>query len=152
MLEIEHKHLVTSLDFLQEATRAHHIVQGYLSTDPTIRVRIRDDQGFITIKGASRDGGLSRSEYEYPIPLSDAQELLALCHGRTIHKTRHIVPHAGYEWEVDVFEGRHSGLIIAELEVETSEEQYPHPRWLGAEVTGERQYYNAYLALQGKNI
>ncbi len=145
-MEIEHKYLVLSEAFRSEATRIYHIEQGYLSLRPTVRVRIRDEEAFMTIKGPSDSSGLMRQEYEYPIPLSDAQALMALCSDRTIVKDRYLVPYQGHTWEVDVFAGRHAGLVLAEIEVASVEEDYVLPDWIGEEVTGQPQYYNAYMA------
>lgn len=147
MQEIEHKFLVRSMDFLSEATKAYPIDQGYLhASPPTLRVRVRGEQGFLTIKGGSDKSGLAREEYEYEIPLSDAKALLALCGSRRLTKTRYLVPYAGYTWEVDVFSGRHEGLILAELEVTSLDETFPLPPWVGDEVTGNPRYYNGWLA------
>lgn len=145
-MEIEHKYLVVSEAFRSEATQVYHIEQGYISIRPTVRVRIRDEEAFITIKGPSDLSGLMREEYEYPIPLSDAQALMALCSGRTIVKDRYLVPYHGHTWEIDVFAGRHSGLVLAEIEVNSVTESYQLPPWVGEEVTGRLQYYNAYMA------
>ena len=117
MQEIEHKFLVRSMDFLSEATEAYPIDQGYLhASPPTLRVRVR------------------------------AKALLALCGPRRLTKTRYLVPYAGYTWEVDVFSGRHEGLILAELEVTSLDETFPLPPWVGDEVTGNPRYYNGWLA------
>lgn len=106
MKEIERKFLVTSLAFLAEATDALHIDQGYLhSTRPTVRVRRRGDQGFLTLKTPSDAKGLVRDEYEYEIPLADAEALLKLCGGHRLKKTRYLVPYHGHTWEVDLFAG-----------------------------------------------
>lgn len=145
-MEIEHKYLVRREAFRSQATRVYHIEQGYLSLRPTVRVRIRDEEAFMTIKGPSDPSGLMRQEYEYPIPLSDAQALMALCSDRTIVKDRYLVPYQGHTWEVDVFAGRHAGLVLAEIEVASVEEDYALPDWIGEEVTGQPQYYNAYMA------
>lgn len=146
-MEIEHKYLVIGEGFRQLATAVHHIEQGYLSLHPTVRVRIRDQEGFITIKGPSSLNGLMRQEYEYPIPLEDAQALMRLCGSRTISKDRYIVPYEGHTWEVDVFLGRHAGQLLAELEVASPEQTFALPDWVGSEVTGQVEYYNAHMAL-----
>ena len=158
-LEIERKYLVRDTSFLREAIASDSIDQGYLHTEiPTVRVRTRGEQGFLTIKGASDSAGLIRAEYEYPIPLEDAKALLALCTAgrltKTRHlnpssspwKTRHLVPYQGYTWEVDVFHGELEGLILAELELDSSTTSFPLPPWIGEEVTGDPRYYNSYLA------
>ncbi len=147
-MEIEHKFLVHNRDFQHQATAVRQIRQGYLSSQPelTVRVRIADDQAFLTLKGPSRDGGLSREEWEYAIPPEDARGMFALCNTRIIEKERYLVPHYGHLWEVDVFHGRLEGLIIAEVEVASTDETFARPEWLGREVTGDRHYYNAYLS------
>lgn len=145
-MEIEHKYLVVGDAFRSEAIKVYHIEQGYISTRPTVRVRIRDEEAFITIKGPTDLSGLMREEYEYSIPLSDAQALMALCSERTIVKDRYLVPYHGHVWEVDVFAGRYSGLVLAEIEVGSVTETYLLPPWIGEEVTGIPQYYNAYMA------
>lgn len=147
-MEIEHKFLVSDSSFVDEAIRVHHIEQGYISVRPTVRVRLRDKEAFLTIKGPSDPTGLMREEWEYPIPLEEAKGLMRLCGKRLVVKDRYIVPHEGHEWEVDVFSGRHSGLILAELEVGSAHEVFSRPAWLGEEVTGDRRYYNATMALQ----
>lgn len=145
--ELEHKYLVRSEDFRSAATEVIDIDQGYLHRGlPTVRVRRWADRGFLTIKGPSNASGLARAEYEYEIPLTEALELLALCGERRLTKQRYIVPYAGHRWEVDVFSGRHEGLILAELEVASAEERYELPDWLGEEVTGDPHYYNSTLA------
>ena len=145
-VETERKFLVLNDSFLQEAVRSYRIRQGYIAHDGgnTVRVRIRDDQGFLTIKGPSLDG-ISRFEWERELPLPDAEALAALCHG-FIDKTRHLVP-AGAErfFEVDVFHGANEGLVMAEIELAAPDEPFARPAWLGREVTGDRRYYNAYL-------
>ncbi len=146
-MEIEHKYLVTSEAFRDEATTVYHIEQGYLSVRPTVRVRIRDDEGFLTIKGPSDPTGLMRQEYEYAIPIEEARALMKLCGTRTVIKDRYLVPVGDHVWEVDIFAGRHAGRMLAEIEVDSPEETYDLPEWIGREVTGEREYYNASMAL-----
>lgn len=145
-IEIERKFLVKG-DFVPFAVKKFDIVQGYLCTtaDKTVRVRTKGDDAFITIKGASNKNGFSHSEFEYSIPFSDAQDILKLC-DNLIEKERFIVPFELHNYEVDVFHGVHEGLIIAELELESEEEAFEKPEWLGEEVTGDVRYYNAYLA------
>lgn len=151
-IEIERKFLVTNKDFIASATAKHTIAQAYLSVRPTIRLRLRDDEAFITIKGASTDGGLSRGEWEYSIPTSEAREMMRLARGRVIEKERYIVPYAGHNWEVDIFHGDYEGLIMAELELSDIDEAFVSPPWLGEEVTGKPEYYNASMALKGLTI
>lgn len=146
-LEIERKFLVPTEDFLSQAILAEEINQGYLHEGlPTVRVRTRGEKAFLTIKGPSDPSGLVRAEYEYPIPVADAEGLLALCTAGRLEKTRYLVPFAGYTWEVDVFHGRHEGLRLAEIELSNPEECPPLPPWVGEEVTGDPRYYNSTLA------
>lgn len=147
--EIERKFLVTSQLYRATATSVSTIRQGYLSTDRsalTVRVRITDVEARITIKGPSSNGGLSRSEWEYTIPSSDAEEILSLCSQTLIEKRRYRVPYEGHIWEVDSFEGALEGLEIAEVELASEEETIALPQWIGDEVTGDPSYYNAVLA------
>ena len=145
-MEIEHKFLVSG-PYKHLATDIRHIVQGYLSDDPerTVRIRIRDDEAFITIKGPSSSDGLSRLEWEQPIPLDQARQLLTLCLPGTIDKHRHIVPYEGHRWEVDEFHGHLEGLTLAELEVPSADTKFAIPPFLGPEVTGDPRYYNSQL-------
>ena len=145
-MEIEHKFLVSG-PYKHLATDISHIVQGYLSDDPerTVRIRIRDDQAFITIKGPSSSDGLSRLEWEQAIPLDQARQLLTLCLPGTIDKHRHIVPYEGHRWEVDEFHGHLEGLTLAELEVPSADTEFVAPPFLGPEVTGDPRYYNSQL-------
>ena len=146
-LEIERKFLVEG-DFRPFAASASHIVQGYICAERgrTVRVRLRDEAGFLTIKGPSTDDGLSRSEFEYPVSADDARALLRLCQGGIIDKTRWLVPMAdGHIFEVDEFHGDNAGLIVAEVELGSTEEDFVRPEWIGKEVTGDRRYYNSQL-------
>lgn len=144
--EIERKFLVKG-DFSGHVESAGRIVQGYLCSVPerTVRVRIRGEKAYLTIKGNADISGTSRSEYEYEIPSADAQELLKLCEPGIIDKIRHLVPCEGHVWEVDVFHGCNEGLIIAEIELKDKDEPFARPDWLGEEVTGQARYYNAML-------
>jgi CYTH domain-containing protein len=146
-IEIERKFLVKG-DFRKFATNCFRIRQGYLSTNPTgnVRVRLKGDKGYITIKGPSNSNGFAHSEFEYPIPVSDAESILALCPS-VIEKDRYLVPYRDHIFEVDVFHGRHEGIVIAELELEREDEPFDLPDWAGEEVTGRPQYYNAWLAV-----
>ena len=148
MIEIERKFLVKSSDYKKEAHQKTKIVQGYLTKDPhrTVRVRIRKDQGFLTIKGISSEDGLSRFEWEKEIPLKEAQELIALCLPTIIEKTRYEVTYKGVLFEVDEFAGPNKGLVIAEVELASEDEEFSKPDWLGREVTGEKKYYNSSLS------
>lgn len=147
--EIERKFLVSG-DFKQEACDSFRLVQGYISTDPdrTVRVRIKGEQGFLTIKGQSSEDGLSRFEWEKEIPVSEALELMNLCVSGVIDKTRYLVPYGGHTYEVDVFHGANEGLVLAEIELADEQEMFEKPSWLGEEVTGDVRYYNSMLSLQ----
>ena len=149
-LEIERTFLVEG-DFRPFAASASHIVQGYICAERgrTVRVRLRDEAGFLTIKGPSTDDGLSRSEFEYPVSADDARALLRLCQDGIIDKTRWLVPMAdGHTFEVDVFHGDNDGLVVAEVELGSTEEDFVRPEWIGKEVTGDRRYYNSQLRAQ----
>lgn len=144
--EIERKFLVAG-DFHSEVSGANHIVQGFLSSVPgrTVRVRLRDGKGCLTVKGPAR--GLTRFEWEKEIPGEEAELLLRLCEPGVIDKTRHLVPAPdGHVWEVDEFHGDNEGLVVAELELEAEDESFERPTWLGGEVTGDRRYYNTALS------
>lgn len=143
--EIERKFLVEG-DFMPYVTHSSHIVQGYVakSDSLTLRIRTRDDKGFLTIKGRSNAAGMSRDEWEYEIPVEEARELLRFSHG-VIDKTRHLVPVGEHTFEVDCFYGANEGLIMAEVELKDEDEPFEHPAWLGREVTGDRRYYNSQL-------
>lgn len=146
-IETERKFLVLDDSYKAQAVKAYRIKQGYIAHDGgnTVRVRIRDAQGFLTIKGPSLDG-LSRKEWEKEIPLQDAEDLFLLCHGGSIDKTRHLVPAGeGRFFEVDEFHGDNEGLVMAEIELSQAGESFPRPSWLGAEVSGDKRYYNSYL-------
>jgi adenylate cyclase len=143
-IEIERKFLVKGKPW--SALTGTPYRQGYLTTDPerTVRVRIAGECGCLTIKGAS--SGLARAEFEYPIPLADAEQLLdQLCPKPQIEKTRYQIVYAGLTWEVDVFTGENAGLVIAEVELEEIDQPVELPAWVGREVTGDRRFFNAYL-------
>lgn len=148
MVEIERKFLVQSTDFIKLAHQHDKIKQGYLSKDParTVRIRIKNNKSFITIKGASNASGMSRYEWEKELPLQEGIALLKLALPVVIEKTRYLVKHHGFIFEVDVFEGEHQGLIIAEVELEHEHVQIELPPWIGKEVTGDPRYYNASLS------
>ncbi|MDD3743018.1 MAG: CYTH domain-containing protein [Lentimicrobiaceae bacterium] len=145
--ETERKFLVKG-EFKSLAQNSTRIIQGYLSSVPerTVRIRLKDDKGFITIKGAPNASGLSRYEWEKEIAPNDAKELLNLCEPHIIHKTRFRVKSGRHTFEVDEFYDENEGLILAELELESEEELFEKPPWLGKEVTGDHRYYNAWLA------
>ena len=145
-LEIERKFLVEG-DYKQYATGSFRISQGYICSVPgrTVRVRIMDEKGYITIKGAAREGGFSRFEWEMEIPLKDARDLMDLCDRGVIDKTRYHVPAGAHVFEVDEFHGDNAGLVVAEVELASEDEAFERPSWLGREVTGDRRYYNSCL-------
>lgn len=145
--EIERKFLVCG-EFRQHAKRAMRICQGYLCSVPerTVRVRLRDGRGYLTIKGKSDASGVSRYEWEKEIEPEDALQLMALCEPGVIDKTRYLVDYGGHTFEVDEFRGDNEGLVMAELELKSADEEFRRPSWLGEEVTGDSRYYNASLA------
>lgn len=145
-LEIERKFLVKG-DFRQEAYTKEEVVQGYLSSVPArvVRVRIKGQKAYITIKGEGNETGISRFEWEKEIPVDDARELLKLCEPGIIDKIRYYIRSGSHTFEVDEFHGENEGLIIAEIELSNESESYIRPDWLGKEVTGENRYYNASL-------
>lgn len=147
MIEIERKFLVLNHSFEAEASAKHEVVQGYLSRVPerTVRIRIMGQKAFITIKGVSNESGLSRFEWEKEIDTTEAKELLGLCEKPIIAKTRYIVPYQKHIFEVDVFSGANKGLVLAEIELEKETSIFEKPSWLGKEVTGDLNYYNAGL-------
>lgn len=148
MIEIERKFLTTSDEFKSVAFKQNRIVQGYLSTVPerTIRVRIKDEKGFLTIKGISNESGLSRFEWEKEIPIFEADALLKICEKGVIDKTRYEVKVGNHIFEIDEFHGENKGLIIAEIELSSEDEVFEKPNWLGKEVTNDSRYYNSYLS------
>jgi adenylate cyclase len=148
MQEIERKFLVHSLDFITEASYSQKIAQGYLNSAPkrTVRIRIKDEKGFLTIKGKGDDTGTTRFEWEKEIDLQEAKALFELCESGAIDKTRYLISKGKHTFEVDVFEGENKGLIIAEIELSDANENFEKPSWLDKEVTGDERYYNAYLS------
>jgi len=146
-IETERKFLVENDAYKKDAVKSYRIKQGYIAHDGgnTVRVRIRDNEGFLTIKGRTFNG-MSRPEWEIKIPQADAEALLGLCHGGFIDKTRHIVPCGELAFEVDEFHGPNEGLTMAEIELPSTSKQFPRPQWLGEEVTGDRRFYNSYLS------
>ena len=146
--EIERKFLVLDDSFKKFATSHTHIEQGYICSGSgrTVRVRIRGDKGYLTIKGPSRDGGLSRYEFETDVAMADAKELMLLCEPGSVVKERWLVPMPdGHTFEVDEFFNENEGLVMAEVELETPDATFLRPTFLGKEVTGDRRYYNAHL-------
>lgn len=148
MEEIERKFLVESTDFIKESTVNNRIVQGYLNSNPerTVRVRIKGNKGFLTIKGKGNENGTTRFEWEKEISLSEAEALLQLCESGIIDKIRYEIPLGKHTFEVDVFSGENQGLIIAEVELTSENEFFEQPNWLGKEVTGDKKYYNSHLS------
>lgn len=148
MQEIERKFLVKNTDFKNWATAKKNIAQGYLNTNPerTVRVRISNDKGFITVKGKGNETGMTRFEWEKEIPVAEAKSLLLLCEKGVIEKTRFEIPVGNHLFEVDEFYGENEGLIVAEIELSSETETFEKPDWLDAEVTNDEKYYNAYLS------
>ena len=145
--EIERKFLVKSDAFEAQAERKYKITQGFLNKDKhrTVRIRIKDTKGFITVKGLSTHDGLSRLEWEKEIEHDEAKALLELCEKPLLHKTRYEVMYDNKLFEVDKFHENHQGLIIAEIELKSENEEFKKPEWLGDEVTGNKAYYNSQL-------
>ncbi|WP_269790543.1 CYTH domain-containing protein [Stenotrophomonas sp. Iso1] len=152
-IEIERKFLVTNDAWRAAAHAVVPMAQGYINDmaamdsgtqKASVRVRIQGQDAYLNIK--SRELGHTRQEFDYPVPVSEARELLALCVGGLIDKRRHMVSHGGLLWEVDEFLGDNAGLVVAEVELESAEQRFDTPDWAGAEVTDELRYYNLALA------
>ena len=145
-IEIEKKFLVKG-DFKSQAHKNTRITQGYLCSVPerTVRVRIKGDKGFLTIKGIGNASGASRFEWEKEIPVVEAEELLKICEPGVIDKTRYLVKKGVHTFEVDEFYGENEGLVVAEIELNAEDESFEKPSWLGEEVTGDKRYFNAML-------
>ncbi|MGE8287250.1 MAG: CYTH domain-containing protein [Stenotrophomonas sp.] len=152
-IEIERKFLVTSDEWRTAAHAVIPMAQGYINDTAamdsgaqkaSVRVRIQGDAAYLNIK--SRELGHTRQEFDYPIPVGDARDLLALCVGGLIDKRRHLVHHGGLLWEVDEFLGDNAGLVVAEVELQSADQAFDRPGWAGAEVTDELRYYNLALA------
>ena len=148
MIEIERKFLVKSDDFKKEAINKRKIVQGFLNTHPerTVRVRINEDKGYLTVKGKSNEAGTSRFEWEKEVKVNEAEALLELCEEAVINKTRYEIHAGDFVFEVDEFLGANEGLVIAEIELENENDVFERPIWLGEEVTGQLKYYNSLLS------
>ncbi len=148
MLEIERKFLVLSEDFKKDAFQKSRIVQGFLNSniERTVRVRIKGEKAFLTVKGKSNPSGTTRVEWEKEIPLKDAEFLLLFCEKGIIEKIRYEVRAGTHIFEIDEFLGENIGLKIAEIELNSEEETFEKPSWLGREVTGEIKYYNSQLS------
>ncbi|MBA9073185.1 CYTH domain-containing protein [Flavobacterium gossypii] len=148
MLEIERKFLVKSDDFKAVAFAKNQIAQGYLNSHPerTVRIRIKGESGFLTIKGKGNESGVSRLEWETEIPLTEAKSLIKLCENGVIDKIRYEVKAGNHIFEVDEFFGDNEGLVVAEIELQSEDEAFEKPEWLGQEVTNDERYYNAFLS------
>lgn len=144
-LEIERKYLLKNEDWRSEVNSEIHIKQGYLNSvkERTVRVRIKGDKGYITVKGKNESA--TRQEFEYEIPIADVESMLLLCEKPVIEKIRREILMDGKTWEIDEFYGENKGLIVAEIELESEEETYDIPAWLGEEVTHDPRYYNSRL-------
>ena len=149
-LEIERKFLVTSEAYREQATSQIRIVQGFLNTDPnrTVRVRIKDDKGFLAVKGPSNTTGTTRFEWEMEINVTEATNLIDLCEDIILEKLRYEVPFKNHVFEVDEFLGENKGLVVAEVELHHEDEVFERPSWLGDEVTGQEKYYNSQLSIK----
>ncbi len=146
-VEIERKFLVVGDSWRGNVAQETHIVQGYLASTATLtlRIRIRGDRAYLTLKGTSTN--ISRSEFEYEVPVADARAMLdELAQGPVIDKVRHLVPVGGHTWEVDVFAGDNAGLVMAEVELGSEDEVFVKPAWAGLEVSDDDRYYNVNLA------
>lgn len=144
--EIERKFLVKG-DFMPFVSKSSRVTQGYLCSVPerAVRVRVKGDKGFLTIKGIGNQEGTKRYEWEKEIPVTEAQELMQICEPGVIDKTRHLVKQGNHTFEVDEFYGENQGLILAEIELGSEDESFEKPDWLGEEVTGDVKYYNVML-------
>ena len=145
--EIERKFLVKNNSFKKDAFKSTRIVQGYLSSVPerTVRVRIKDDKGYLTVKGLGNESGASRFEWEIEIPKQDVENLLKICEPGIIDKTRYLVKNGDLTFEVDEFYGDNEELVVAEIELKSEDQAFEKPDWLGEEVTGDPHYYNSML-------
>ena len=144
-IEIERKFLVQDESWKASADEGLCCRQGYLSSGSgrAVRIRIIGERAFLTIKGPT--DGIARSEFEYEIPVADAEAILPMC-GNVVEKTRFLIDYAGMQWELDVFDGANRGLVMAEIELESADQAFELPGWAGREVSGDPRYYNAYLA------
>lgn len=148
MIEIERKFLVKSNDYKSQATTNTRIIQGFLNThkERTVRVRLKGDKGFLTVKGKSSDNGLSRFEWEKEIDGQEAKNLLNICESGVIDKIRYEVEVKNHTFEIDEFFGDNEGLVVAEVELNSEDEVFEKPDWLGEEVTGDVKYYNSQIS------
>ena len=147
-IEIERKFLVKNLSYKSESFEKKYIKQGYLNSDKnrTVRIRVSNNTGFITIKGKSNKNGTSRFEWEKEISATEAEELLLLCEPTIIEKTRYLIKVGYHTFEVDEFAGENSGLVVAEIELNSEDEVFEKPNWLSKEVTGDLKYYNSSIS------
>ena len=148
MIEIERKFLVKSEEFKAISFAKNEISQGYLNSNPerTVRVRIKGNQGYLTIKGKGNETGMSRMEWEKEIPVDEAKMLLNLCESGVISKMRYEVKFGNHVYEIDEFFGENQGLVIAEIELQSEDEAFEKPNWLGEEVTNNEKYYNSFIS------
>jgi len=148
VIEIERKFLVKNETYKSESIKKQLITQGYLSSDPkrSVRIRICEQNAYITIKGQTSESGASRYEWEKEINIEDAKQLMLLCREGVVTKIRHLIPFKNHTFEVDEFLKDNSGLVIAEIELSNENEDFERPRWLGKEVTGIKKYYNSQLS------
>lgn len=153
MIEIERKFLVLSNAYKEEADKKFRIIQGFLNRDPerTVRVRLKDDKGMLTVKGLSSKDGLSRFEWEKEISKREAKALLEFCEKGVIDKLRYEVKSKNHIFEIDEFFGDNAGLVVAEIELNSEDEEFTKPNWLGEEVTGDIKYYNSQLSKEPYN-
>lgn len=142
-LEIERKFLVVDDSFRHLAVSQTEIRQGYLSrdADATVRVRLKGDRAFLTVK--TRNQGCVRNEFEYQVPVADVEAMLCVCKGLVLEKTRYVVPFEGFDWEVDIFHGALEGVKVAEIELPSADAEFALPPFVGEEVTGRPEYYNS---------
>jgi CYTH domain-containing protein len=147
MIEIERKFLVVSENYKKNILSKHSIRQGYLCVEPkrSVRIRIVDEKGYITVKGSASKDELSRFEWEKEISKEDANRLILLCESNIIEKTRSLIEYKGSTFEVDEFHSNNNGLIIAEIELKNKNQYFEKPPWIGKEVTGVKKYYNSQL-------
>ncbi len=148
MIEIERKFLVNSEAFKEESQNSYRIVQGFLNTNPerTVRVRVKGEKAFLTIKGMGNTSGTTRFEWEKEITVTDAEQLLKICEPGIIEKIRYEISSGDHIIEVDMFLGENEGLILAEIELNNENESFLTPNWFGKEVTGDPKYYNSQLS------
>lgn len=152
-IEIERKFLIKNDDWVHQSTEIKYIKQGYLTKPPeqAIRVRIVDGaKAFLTIK--LKGEGISRPEFEYEIPVEDGEEIYKACGENVVHKHRHIIPTDGLKWEIDVFRGRHSGLVLAEIELPSVDAAFQKPAWIAEDVSDNPRYFNQSMAFDRQSL